>query len=142
MDEFEVIVKNKELEMSECNAMLEAATTFAKIVLQNVIIVNGMSIVSLLTFLGNVIVDKNLDYNRTFIFWGAIAFSLGVFLGLVATILAYLAQQDLRDVYTDPEKENVLNERGIREREIALFCVIISAVCFIGGAFVCLNGII
>lgn len=143
MDIDEIGLRQQEMAMTEANAMLDAITQFAKITIQSVILVNGMAIVSILTFLGN-ITNKNVLclYDKHLLFYSISAFCSGLFLGLLASAFAYLAQQSLREVYVFPEAEEEKDKKGILFRRIALFCVLSSTVLFIVGAFCALYGIL
>lgn len=70
MDIKEILVREQEMKLSEANVMLDAVTQFAKVTIQSVILVNGMAIVSILTFLGN-ITNKNIlcMYDKHLLFY-------------------------------------------------------------------------
>ena len=70
MNSKEYELKQEEIDTNECNQMLEAVVTYSKIVLQNVILVNGMGIISIMTFIGNITNQERLiNYNQSLIFW-------------------------------------------------------------------------
>lgn len=143
MDIKEAQIRLEEIAIAESNAMLDAITQFAKITIQSVILVNGMAIVSILTFLGN-ITNKNIlcMYDKHLLFYSMFFFCLGLFLGLLASVLAYLAQQSLREIYVRPDAKEKKDKEGILFRRIALGCVLVSTLLFIAGAFMSLNGIL
>lgn len=143
MDIKEILVREQEMKLSEANVMLDAVTQFAKVTIQSVILVNGMAIVSILTFLGN-ITNKNIlcMYDKHLLFYSMFFFCLGLFLGLLASVLAYLAQQSLREIYVFPDAKEKKDKEGILFRRIALGCILVSTLLFIAGAFMSLNGIL
>lgn len=143
MDNQEIILRQQEMGMAESNVMLDAITQFAKMTIQSVILVNGMAIVSILTFLGNITNENVLcRYGKKLLFYSISAFCCGLFLGLLASMFAYLAQQSLRDVYVCPEAKEKKDKEGVRFRRTALACILIASVLFIAGALIALHSIL
>lgn len=142
MNSKEYELKQEEIDTNECNQMLEAVVTYSKIVLQNVILVNGMGIISIMTFIGNITNQERLiNYNQSLIFWGISSFCTGLFLGLLGSASGYFAQKYYRDTYVEPKKEKEFEKAGDNWNKCGVICVFTSIAAFFAGAFLCLNGI-
>lgn len=123
--------KMAECQYSESNLMLEIVFQYAKSAIQSVILINGMAIISILTFVGNIL-DKGIMYNKWLIGSTILCFCLGVVGGMLGYCFAYLSQQYFRQIY---ETNNSADKKGEVCRKLGLIILFISIAFFCGGCF-------
>ena len=127
-------MKLMECQYSEANLMLDVIAQYAKSAIQSVIIINGMAIISILTFIGNTI-ERGFVYNKWLIGFTIFCFCVGIIGGMLGYCFAYLSQQIFRRIY---ENNNSADEKGVLYRNIGFGVVIASIVFFFIG---CILGV-
>lgn len=121
MDKTDFDLRVFEQQMTQDNIMLETAAGYARLILKFLLIVNGVAILALLTFLGN---SKYIQKLSSWWYFSISSFCIGLVLSLIATTFAFWAQKLYREgldrdikklketditekTYTEPKKENM-----------------------------------
>lgn len=119
----------------QAGSMLEAITQFAKLAIYSSILVNGMSIITILAFWGDALENKTI-IDISMLKWSMGFFSLGVFLGLFASFSAFYSQFNFREAMIGAPKDKSKKEvLAVCYRKAGVILLILSFLLFIIGAF-------
>lgn len=99
--ETEAKLRAVELQQAHAFEHFRSVISMAELALKSAILINGGACIALLTFIGNSTRSENI-----LIVGGLFAFAAGVFLGALATFLAYLTQNEFMRQINDNEEHN------------------------------------
>lgn len=117
-------LKINELQMTHALAHFNSVISMAELALKSSILINGGAAISLLTFVGN-----DSGASKELIVLGLFVFALGVLLGGIATLLAYLTQNN----YLNQINEKKTPNDDERHKHIAIITCGASYACFFSG---------
>jgi len=124
------------MDQDESNKMLEAMGGLYKIAFTSLIAMNGMAIISLLTFIGN---SKFIQRFSNLWFWAISSYCVGLFFILLSIAFAFWAQKLFREGTDADTKDGrdtddkIKNKLGIIKRNLAICFFSISLFAFLAG---------
>lgn len=150
------LLSERQMRITELGERLGYQHDFAQAALKNLMLVNGGSIVALLTFIGN----KGLEFDDVLMWWAFFSFGVGLLLSFIALITAYLSQGAFMQAnYYQAErlswrlagrvwpdeyvtKENEAESQGDWCRWIAIAACIAGVLSFCAGSLLGLNSLL
>lgn len=147
----EIALEDYRENIAEVAERLRYQVEFSQSALKNLHLVNGGSILALLTFLGN----ADLDFNYRAVWWAFVWFSMGLITSLAAHFGANFSQAHFMNLSAKQSWNAQLRARGLREMydikpdytsgnrfvSFGIAAAFLSLLFFILGAFVGLGGL-
>ena len=126
-------IRIKELQQARAVEHFKSVISMAELSLKSSILINGAAAIALLTFVGN-----GKGAIKEYIVFGIFVFGLGALLGGLATLFAYLTQNNYMNQINN--KQEINNEGG--HKALAIFTCLASYVCFFVGTILSGVGIL